>query len=153
VGPGVRRMLLWVNGVCVIGLLAAGLTAAFLFEEKKSYPDAWDPRVVPLVQYVERERGFTFEHPVHIDFLTPSEYSERTRADEGSLGAEDVEDVDQGEGLLRAMGLITNDVGLLTRSTSSTTPEPSRTTTASRSGSRCGAASSPPSCRRPSCTS
>jgi hypothetical protein len=59
------------------------------------------------------ERGFTFEHPVHIDFLTPSEYSERTRADEGSLGAEDVEDVDQGEGLLRAMGLITNDVGLL----------------------------------------
>ena len=112
-GPGVRRVLLWVNGVCIVGLLAAGLTAVLLFEEEKSYPDAWDPRVVPLVQYVERERGFTFEHPVHIDFLTPSEYSERTRADEGSLGAEDVEDVDQGEGLLRAMGLITNDVGLL----------------------------------------
>ena len=112
-GPGMRRMLLWVNGVCVVGLLAAGLTAVFLFEEDKPYPDAWDPRVVPLVQYVERERGFTFEHPVHIDFLTPAEYSERTRADEESLEAGDVEDLEQFEALLRAFGLITNDVDLL----------------------------------------
>ena len=112
-GPGARRLLLWVNGVCVIGLLAAGLTAAFTFEEEKLHPEAWDPRVVALVQYVERERGFTFEHPVHIDFLTPSEYSERTRADEDSLKAEDVQDIEQGEALLRAMGLITNEVDLL----------------------------------------
>jgi hypothetical protein len=113
VGPGVRRVLLWVNGVCVIGLLAAGLAAVLLYEKEASYPDEWDARVVPLVQYVERERGFTFEHPVHIDFLTPTEYSERTRADEESLEAEDVEDLEQGEALLRAFGLITDDVDLL----------------------------------------
>jgi hypothetical protein len=113
VGPGVRRMLAWVNGVCVIGLLAGGVTAVFLHEEAKPYPDGWDARVVPLVQYVERERGFTFEHPVPIDFLTPEEYSERTRADEESLEAEDVEGLDQGEALLRAFGLITDEVDLL----------------------------------------
>ena len=112
-GPGVRRALLWVNGVCIVGLLAAGLTAVLVSEQEKPYPDAWDPRIMPLVQFVERERGYTFEHPVHIDFLTPSEYSERTRADGESLETEDVADLDQGEALLRAFGLITNDVELL----------------------------------------
>ena len=112
-GAGTRRVMLWVNGVCVIGLLASGLTAALLFEEKRPYPGAWDPRVVTLVRYVERERGFTFDHPVEIEFLTPSEYSERTRTDEESLEPEDVEDVNQFEALLRAFGLITDDVDLL----------------------------------------
>jgi hypothetical protein len=113
VGPGVRRVLLWVNGLCVIGLLAAGVTAVVVHEEERRYPEAWDPRVVPLVHYVERERAFIFEHPVHIDFLTPDEYSDRTRADEESLEAEDAEDLEQGEALLRAMGLITTEVDLL----------------------------------------
>ncbi len=112
-GPGVRRILLCVNAVCVIGLLAGGLTAVFLHEDERTYPRAWDPRVVHLVRFVERERGFTFEHPVYVDFLSPAQYSERTRADEKSLEAEDVQNLDQAEGLLRAFGVITNDVDLL----------------------------------------
>lgn len=53
------------------------------------------------------------KHPVYVDFLTAAEYTERTRTDEESLAPEEVEDVDQGEALLRAFGLIAGDVGLL----------------------------------------
>ncbi len=112
-GPGVRRILLWLNGFLVIGLLAAGLTAVVTFEDEQAYPDEWDSRVLPLVQFVERERGYLFKHPVHVDFLTAAEYSERTRTDEGALEEEDVADLEQGEALLRAFGLITNEVNLL----------------------------------------
>ena len=111
--PGVRRVLLWLNGACVIGLLAAGLVAVFVIENEEPYPERWDPRVATLAQFVERERGHSFKHPVYVDFLTAAEYTERTRTDEESLGPEDLEDVDQGEALLRAFGLIAGDVRLL----------------------------------------
>jgi hypothetical protein len=111
--PVVRRVLLWVNGVCVIALLTAGLVAVFVVDNEEPYPEAWDPRVATLAQFVERERGHSFKHPVHVDFLTPANYSERTRTEEESLAPEDVEDVEQGEGLLRAFGLIAGDVPLL----------------------------------------
>ena len=32
-------------------------------------PDEWDRRVVEYVQFVERERGLEFEHPVRVRFL------------------------------------------------------------------------------------
>ncbi|HEV3402229.1 MAG TPA: hypothetical protein VG078_10455, partial [Acidimicrobiales bacterium] len=106
-------MVLWLNGVCVIGLLAAGLVAVFVVDDEETYPERWDPRVAPLAEFVERERGHRFTHPVHVDFLTAAEYTERTRTDEESLAPEDVEDVEQGEALLRAFGLIAGDVRLL----------------------------------------
>ncbi len=112
-GSGTRRMVLWLDAVCVVALLAAGVSAAVRFEEKKPYPDAWDARVLPLVGFVERERGFTFAHPVFVDFLAPSEYSERIRSDDDLLGAEDEEELLQWEAMLRAFGLIAADVSLL----------------------------------------
>ena len=110
---GARRLLLWLNGACVLGLLAAGLVAVFVVENEEPYPDRWDPRVATLAQFVERERGHSFKHPVYVDFLTAPEYTERTRTDEESLAPEEIEDVEQGEALLRAFGLITGDVSLL----------------------------------------
>jgi hypothetical protein len=106
-------VLLWVNGVSAIALLAAGLVAVFVVDNEEQYPDAWDPRVATLAQFVERERGHSFKHPVYVDFLTAAEYTERTRTDEDSLAPEEVEEVDQGEALLRAFGLIAGDVRLL----------------------------------------
>jgi len=35
----------------------------------------WDKRVLPLVRFVEKERGLTFDYPVAVDLLTPTEYS------------------------------------------------------------------------------
>ena len=41
------------------------------------YPAAWDPRVVDLVSFVEKQRGLNFEHPVFVDFLDPQAVPDR----------------------------------------------------------------------------
>ena len=62
---------------------------------------------------MERERGALYDHPVPVDFLTPEEYSERTRTDEGDLSDEDKAEMEQFEGSLRALGILAADVDLL----------------------------------------
>ena len=70
------------------------------------HPDEWDERVVDLVAFVEDERGLPFEHPVAVDFLTPQQYSERTRIDESELSREDRRLIEDGTAPLRALGLV-----------------------------------------------
>jgi len=70
------------------------------------YPDEWDERVVDLVAFVEDERGLSFDHPVAVDFLTPAQYSERTRIDESELSREDRRLIEDGTAPLRALGLV-----------------------------------------------
>ena len=77
-----------------------------------SHPDEWDPRVLELVDFVQDERGLLYEHPVAIDFLTAEEYTDRILERE-ELTDEDVEDLEQAESELRAMGLVTGDVDLV----------------------------------------
>jgi hypothetical protein len=80
--------------------------------EGVSHPDDWDPRVVELANFVQDERGLLYDHPVAVDFLTAEEFSARIlKRDE--LTDEDVEDLEQGESELRAMGLVTGDVDLV----------------------------------------
>lgn len=112
---GLRRIVLWVNGACIVVLLGAGLAGVLLVDDEKkpSRPKAWDPRVLDLVQFVERERGHPFKYPVDVDFLTAAEYTEETRTDPESLTEDDREEVDDVEGLLRALGLVTGEVDLL----------------------------------------
>jgi hypothetical protein len=70
------------------------------------HPDEWDERVVDLVSFVEDERGLSFDHPVAVDFLTPAQYSERTRIDESELTREDRRLIEDGTAPLRALGLV-----------------------------------------------
>jgi len=70
------------------------------------HPDEWDERVVDLVAFVEDERGLRFDHPVAVDFLTPAQYSERTRIDESELSREDRQLIEDGSAPLRALGLV-----------------------------------------------
>lgn len=70
------------------------------------HPDEWDERVVDLVAFVEDERGLSFDHPVAVDFLTPAQYSERTRIDESELSREDRRLIEDGTAPLRALGLV-----------------------------------------------
>jgi hypothetical protein len=37
-------------------------------------PSEWDARIVPLVSFVEEERGHPFAHPVYVKFLTAEQY-------------------------------------------------------------------------------
>jgi hypothetical protein len=70
------------------------------------HPDEWDERVVDLVAFVEDERGLSFDHPVAVDFLTPAQYSERTRIDESELSREERRLIEDGTAPLRALGLV-----------------------------------------------
>ena len=99
------------GAVCV--LVLAGLAALLLLGDSgPDHPDEWDQRVTDLVAFVEDERELEFDHPVHIDFLTPEEYSDAARADEAELTDEDRAAIEDDEAVLRALGLLEDDVDL-----------------------------------------
>ena len=50
----------------VIGFLPSACGSG---SEAPKYPDAFDPRVADLVDFVEAVRGLAFLHPVFVDFL------------------------------------------------------------------------------------
>ena len=111
-----------VIALCTVALVAAGLVGFAARAALDPWADHWDPRVVDLVAFVERERGLVFRHAVHVDFVDRATMLERlgdatdaasgqseTEADRapgvaaGSGGGGD--DVDPGLGMLRAIGL------------------------------------------------
>lgn len=109
---------LWVLAAVIVALLGSGVTAAAVKgpaaaraaspEEppaETAPPDAWDPRVAPLADWVAAERGLAFQHPVQVDFLTPDEYAEEARRGSTDLSDEEQKEVDRGTGLFRAVGL------------------------------------------------
>ena len=96
----------------VLTTLSAGVTVVVLRQTEKNYPTEWDPRVVELADFVQRERGALYEHPVPVDFLSPEQYSQRTRTEEGTLSDDDRAELEQFEGTMRALGLLAADVDL-----------------------------------------
>ena len=77
------------------------------------YPNEWDPRVADLVDFVEHERGLEFEHPVYVDFLSASAYSDEMRVDSSDMTDEETEALEQQTSFLRALGLASGDIDLL----------------------------------------
>lgn len=69
-----------------------------------TFPASWDPRVQPLVDFVQKDRGLTFDHPVTVNFVTPAGYSAAVRS--GSLSAAAQAGAHSEEGLYRALGLV-----------------------------------------------
>jgi hypothetical protein len=66
--------------------------------------------VVPLVDYVEKARGLTFNHPVFVDFLTPAQYSASVHVPSPTQA--DRLDAQRHAGLYRSVGLISGNVDL-----------------------------------------
>ncbi len=96
-------------------MVVVGASAIVGFRYLRSsskYPSSWDPRVLDIVHFDELHRGLTFDHPVHVDFLTPEQYSARTRSSSSTLTDEDKKELQNEEGELRAFGLISGDVDL-----------------------------------------
>jgi hypothetical protein len=93
-------------------VLSAGVTVVVLRQTASDFPKEWDPRVAALADFVQRERGALYEHPVPVDFLSPAEYSMRTRTVEGTLSADDKAQQQQFEGTMRALGLLAAGVDL-----------------------------------------
>lgn len=105
----------WIVGGVVLALVAAAAVVGGIWWAHRGpdYPDHWDPRVLPLVKYVERERGLDFEHPVYVDFLSPADFAAQVTRKAGDLTDEDRKQLRESEGVLRALGLIGPKVDLL----------------------------------------
>ncbi len=71
-------------------------------------PDQWPAEVLPLVEFVEQQRGAPFDHPVPITYLTPEQYQAEAQAEATTddTTAEDAALQDASEGQLRALGLL-----------------------------------------------
>jgi hypothetical protein len=71
--------------------MALAVAGVFVYQRMRPsgppHPSAWDPRVVPVVRFVERERGLTFRHPVFVDLLSDSEYARKVA--EATTSADD----------------------------------------------------------------
>jgi hypothetical protein len=87
----------------------AGATERLLDDQAS---DEWPAQIVPLVEFVERERGLSFEHPVTVDFMSESDFEEQVTRQRSDLTDSDREDIENTAGLLRAIGLIAGDVDL-----------------------------------------
>jgi hypothetical protein len=99
----------------VVGLLVLGgvvVLTARLGDDGPSHPDAWDPRVADLAAFVEDERGLEFDHPVHVDFLTPAEYTAQTTDEAGAVEADERDDLDRYAAELRALGVASGELDL-----------------------------------------
>src|SRR3546814_19560793 len=77
----------------------------------RSLPDVL-PILARLAEFVEDERGLTFAHPVHVDFLTAEQYSAQTTSDPDGVADEEQAELDRYASELRAFGLATGEVDL-----------------------------------------
>ncbi len=107
----------------IASLLVLGLVGALAFlgwavlrgeaTAESPYPASWDKRVAPYVTIVEKERGYRFQHPVDVRFLSAKEFKKSVRTDAAEFSGEDREEIEQSTGFLRALGLISGDVDLV----------------------------------------
>lgn len=97
----------------VVALAVAGVVAFLLLADSSvDHPDEWDPRVADLATFIEDETGIDFDHPVHVSFLSPSEYRAAAGTD-GEDAEEDREYADRQEAVYRALGMIQGEHDLV----------------------------------------
>lgn len=94
------------------GLAVLGAVALLAASDDEGHPSEWDPRVAELASFVEDERGLRFDHPVHVDFLSPDEYTEATTTTDEDLLDEDRTELDRYAGQLRALGVASGELDL-----------------------------------------
>lgn len=97
----------------VVLLIAAAPVGVYLLpaHDKVSYPEAWDPRVLPLVEFVQEQRGLTFKHPVTVSFLAEEEFVAKVKHDETPT-KDELAEQERFVATLRALGLVAGEVDL-----------------------------------------
>lgn len=96
----------------VVFLVGAVAVAVRRGEPGVPHPDEWDPRVVELAEWVADARGLDWEHPVHVDFLSPEEYSSEATSSEGDLTDDERDALGHHAGVLRALGVASGELDL-----------------------------------------
>lgn len=112
-GPSRRGRAVGFAALAVILVAAGAIVVRTRASNGPSYPKEWDPRVTSLVSFAELNRGLQFKHPIHVDFLSADEYSKKTRQNPAGLTEQDKKDLETAQGELRAFGLISGSVDLL----------------------------------------
>ena len=108
-----RRDIGFAIGAVVLIVAIVAACIAMVHGREALGPSEWDPRVVPLVAFVEEARGYTFAHPVYVEFLTAEQY--RAYATERSPVSDQERERQYyrtSARFFRALGLIGGDVDL-----------------------------------------
>jgi hypothetical protein len=113
--PPPRRR--WPYVLTAVAMVAAAVTVVAAATRDSApggppHPSAWDPRVQKYVDFVETERELQFAHPVYVDFLSDAAFEKQLTHDRDELSDDDLEELDQHAGMLRALGLVEGDVDL-----------------------------------------
>ena len=74
--------------------------------------DGWPAEVLPLVRFVEKTRGATFDEPVPIHFLPRDEYEAKAQGSDSDMSDQDKQDLAMYEGQLKALGLADSTLDL-----------------------------------------
>ncbi len=103
-------------GLVIVAVFGAGVVAAVTKtgDAGPDHPNSWDPRVEALAAFVEQARDLDFDHPVHVDFLSPAEYTEAATTGEDGLDEADRAELDRFAGELRALGVASGELDLFT---------------------------------------
>lgn len=96
----------------VVLVVAGVVVVARRDDDGPSHPDKWDPRVLDLVSFVEKERGLRFEHPVQVDFLPDAEFRKEVTEDDSPSSEDDKAQLESVEAMLRAVGIVHGDIDL-----------------------------------------
>jgi hypothetical protein len=83
--------------------------------DTRERPRKWDERVVELADFVERERGLEFKHPVPVRFLTDARFGRELATDEADLTRGERNEFEETVAFLRALGLVQLDAKTLFR--------------------------------------
>ena len=73
----------------------------------------WDARIVEFVQFVEKERGLKFEHPIPVDFLSDKKFLKVLNGDHHKPTKAERTAAEHLAGQMRALGLVEGDVDLI----------------------------------------
>ena len=100
------------NGVVGFLVLLAGVvTVVTHTDDTSSWPARWDTRVLPIVAFVESERGLSFKHPAPVHFLSDAAFQKQVAPEEAET-AKDKAELEQAVRQLRALGLVDGSVDL-----------------------------------------
>lgn len=105
-------------GLVIVMILGAGLAGVVLLDQMKdkdagpAYPKEWDARILPYVRIAEKQRGLTFLHPVAVRFLSDKDFEKTVTTDRSKLDKDERKEIEQFEGLFRALGLLGGNVDL-----------------------------------------
>jgi len=70
-----------------------------------NWPDKWDTRLAPLASFVEKQTGYSFDHPVNARFLNDKDFNKLVVNDEADLSTDDKQYYADLNALLRTLGL------------------------------------------------